>query len=78
MDSRYLPYMLILPATLFLAVFFIYPFFLVAGQAFYSDGQLSLDNFRDVASYWKFPISLKNTLYLLPLLTFRCSWRCHC
>ena len=64
MNTRYIPYLLIMPATLFLAVFFVYPFFLVAAQAFYADGQLSLANFRDVTSYWKFPISLKNTLYL--------------
>ena len=64
MDKRYLPYILIAPATLFLGLFFLYPFFLVASQAFVSDGSLSLKHFQDVTSYWKFPISLKNTLYL--------------
>lgn len=64
MDKRYLPYILIAPATGFLALFFLYPFYLVASQAFVSEGQLSLKHFEDVTSYWKFPISLKNTLYL--------------
>ena len=64
MDKRYLPYILIAPATLFLGLFFLYPFFLVASQAFVADGELSLKYFQDVTSYWKFPISLKNTLYL--------------
>jgi len=64
MNKRYLPYILIMPATLFLGLFFLYPFFLVASQAFVSDGQLSLAHFRDITSYWKFPISLTNTLYL--------------
>jgi multiple sugar transport system permease protein len=64
MNPRILPYVMILPVTLFLALFFIYPFLLVAQQAFSVDGSWSLDNFREVTDYWKFPISLKNTLYL--------------
>lgn len=64
MQARFLPYLLILPVTLFLGLFFLYPFVLVAKQAFSSDLGLSLDNFRDVTSHWKFPISLKNTLLL--------------
>ncbi|MEM7047477.1 MAG: sugar ABC transporter permease [Pseudomonadota bacterium] len=65
MDKRFLPYVLIGPAVLFLALFFLYPFFLVASQAFVADGQLSLKHFNEVVSYWKFPISLANTLYLM-------------
>ena len=65
MNARMLPYVLILPVTLFLCMFFLYPFILVAQQAFgSSEGGWSLDNFRDVVDYWKFPISLKNTLLL--------------
>ncbi|QFS81705.1 L-arabinose transport system permease protein AraP [Roseivivax sp. THAF40] len=64
MDARLLPYLLILPVTLFLGVFFLYPFFLVAQQAFTTGAGFTLDNFRDVVSYWKFPISLKNTFLL--------------
>jgi len=64
MNSRYLPYVLILPVTLFLCLFFLYPFILVAQQAFSTGGGFSLDNFRDVIGHWKFPISLQNTLLL--------------
>jgi multiple sugar transport system permease protein len=64
MNARVLPYVLILPVTLFLCLFFIYPFVLVAKQAFTMGAGFTLDNFRDVVSYWKFPISLKNTLLL--------------
>lgn len=65
MNVRILPYVLILPVTLFLCVFFLYPFVLVAYQAFGSpQGGWSLDNFRDVVGYWKFPISLQNTVLL--------------
>ena len=65
MNARILPYVLILPVTLFLCAFFLYPFVLVSQQAFgSSEGGWSLDNFREVVDYWKFPISLKNTLLL--------------
>ncbi|SEV87841.1 multiple sugar transport system permease protein [Cognatiyoonia koreensis] len=64
MNARILPYVLILPVTLFLCLFFLYPFILVAQQAFGSSDGWSLDNFREVVSYWKFPISLRNTLLL--------------
>ncbi len=64
MNARYLPYLLILPVTLFLCLFFLYPFILVAQQAFYVDGSWSLKNFQDVTSHWKFPISFRNTMLL--------------
>lgn len=64
MNARLLPYLLILPVTLFLCLFFLYPFVLVAKQAFTTGAGFTLDNFREVVSYWKFPISLKNTLLL--------------
>lgn len=68
MNARLLPYVLILPVTLFLCVFFLYPFVLVAKQAFVGTDGFSLQNFRDVVSYWKFPISLKNTMLLAALV----------
>ena len=68
MNARLLPYVLILPVTLFLCVFFLYPFVLVAQQAFSTGSGLSMDNFRDVTSHWKFPISLKNTLLLAAIV----------
>lgn len=37
---------------------------LVAQQAFTTGSGFTLENFRSVTSHWKFPISLKNTLYL--------------
>lgn len=64
MNARILPYVLILPVTLFLSVFFLYPFVLVAKQAFGTGSGFTLDNFREVVTYWKFPISMKNTLLL--------------
>lgn len=64
MNPRLLPYVLILPVTLFLCLFFLYPFVLVAQQAFSNGSGFTMDNFRDVTSHWKFPISLKNTFLL--------------
>lgn len=64
MNARILPYVLILPVTLFLCMFFLYPFVLVAQQAFSNGSELTLENFREVTSHWKFPISMKNTLLL--------------
>ncbi|MEM7241375.1 MAG: sugar ABC transporter permease [Pseudomonadota bacterium] len=64
MNPRLLPYLLILPVTLFLCAFFLYPFILVAQQAFTQGAGFTLDNFRDVFSHWKFPISFRNTLLL--------------
>ena len=68
MNPRLLPYLLILPVTLFLGVFFLYPFVLVAQQAFSTGAGFSLDNFSEVVNYWKFPISLKNTLLLAAIV----------
>lgn len=64
MNPRLLPYLLILPVTLFLGVFFLYPFILVATEAFRTADGWGLGNFREVTSYWKFPISLQNTMLL--------------
>lgn len=68
MNARLLPYALILPVTIFLCVFFLYPFALVAKQAFTQGAGFTLDNFREVVSYWKFPISLKNTMLLAAIV----------
>jgi len=64
MESRKLPYLLLLPATLFLAVFFVYPFVQVAIEAFTKGGSPTLANFHDMASDWKFTTALRNTLLL--------------
>jgi len=63
-NPRLLPYLLLLPATLFLAFFFIMPFVQVAWMGLSADGALSLDQFRTMASHWKFQPALVNTLLL--------------
>ena len=68
MNPRLLPYILILPVTLFLCLFFLYPFVLVAQQAFRTVAGFTLDNFREVVNYWKFPISLRNTMLLAAIV----------
>ncbi|MEM7303224.1 MAG: sugar ABC transporter permease [Pseudomonadota bacterium] len=69
MHTRLLPYMLLLPATAFLFLFFLYPFFLVAMQAFTdSNGGFSMGNFETMRSHWKFPIAFSNTLWLAAIV----------
>lgn len=64
MENKTLPYLLILPATIFLCVFFLYPFTLVAWQAFSENGVFTLKHFETMQSHWKFSISFWNTLLL--------------
>ncbi|HTV68458.1 MAG TPA: sugar ABC transporter permease [Rhizobiaceae bacterium] len=64
MNPKALPYYLLAPATLFLVVFFLYPFVLVAWEAFSRDGAVTLDNFREMTGHWKFPDTLRNTMLL--------------
>ncbi len=65
MYSRKLPYLLLLPSTLFLCVFFLYPFVLVAWQAFVTDtGEFTSEYFMEMATHWKFNTALTNTLLL--------------
>lgn len=64
MNPRVLPYLLLAPATLFLLVFFLYPFGLVAVEAFTRDGGWTLDNFRTMAGNWKFSTTFWNTILL--------------
>lgn len=64
MENKPLPYLLILPATIFLCVFFLYPFTLVAWQAFSENGVFTLKHFETMQSHWKFSISFWNTLLL--------------
>ena len=64
-DARYLPYILLLPATLFLGGFFLVPFVGVAIEAITgSDGGLSFSNFQTMAQDWRFWPALSNTLGL--------------
>jgi multiple sugar transport system permease protein len=62
--SSTLPYLLLAPATLFLCVFFLYPFVLVAFEAFTRDGAWTLANFRTMTEHWKFPATFWNTMLL--------------
>lgn len=65
MKQGILPYLLLLPSFLFLCIFFLYPFSLVAWQAF-GDGQgaFSLEHFRTMSGHWKFPTAFWNTIWL--------------
>ena len=64
MSQRTLPYLLLLPATLFLVLFFVAPFLQVAWQAFTENGAFTLDHFRTMASDWRFRPALTNTFLL--------------
>ncbi len=65
MQSRSLPYLLLLPATVFLVCFFLYPFVLVAWQAFATDeGEITGKYFNKMVSHWKFEKALYYTLAL--------------
>jgi multiple sugar transport system permease protein len=64
-DARILPYILLLPAALFLGGFFLVPFLGVAYEAITgSEGSLSLGNFQTMAQDWRFWPALSNTLGL--------------
>jgi multiple sugar transport system permease protein len=59
-----LPYLLLLPATLFLLVFFAYPFVQVALQAFQTPTGLGAGNFQTVLRNFRFWPSVRNTMLL--------------
>jgi multiple sugar transport system permease protein len=61
---RALPYLLLAPATLFLVVFFLYPFVLVAMESFTRNGEWTTANFQRMAGHWKFQTTFTNTLIL--------------
>ncbi len=64
MQAKVLPYLLLLPATVFLLVFFVYPFVEIAILAVTRDGGLSLQPLAIMASHWKFGTALGWTLLL--------------
>ncbi len=68
MQSRALPYLLLLPAALFLAAFFVWPFIQVGIEAFTQNGAFTLDHFHTMASDWKFYPALTNTLLLAVII----------
>jgi multiple sugar transport system permease protein len=64
-DARVLPYLLLLPATLFLCAFFLVPFVGVAYESITgSEGDLTFGNFRTMADDWRFWPAFSNTLTL--------------
>jgi multiple sugar transport system permease protein len=64
MRQKLLPYALLAPATLFLCVFFLYPFLLVAWESVTRGGVVTLDNYRTMFGHWKFPTTFWNTIAL--------------
>lgn len=61
---RALPYLLLLPATVFLCVFFLYPFVLVAAESLTRGGAWTLENYQRMVTHWKFGVTFRNTLML--------------
>ena len=68
MNTKALPYLLLLPATLFLLVFFVYPFLQIAWLAFSGPDGFSLRPFQTMASHWKFGTALWNTILLAAIV----------
>lgn len=64
MQAKALPYLLLLPATVFLLVFFVYPFFEIALLAFTRNGEFSLQPLTTMVTHWKFETALGWTLLL--------------
>ena len=64
MNQKTLPYLLLLPATLFLLVFFVYPFVQVAVQAFAGPSGLTFDHFQTMVRNFRFWPSVRNTILL--------------
>ncbi len=68
MNPKALPYLLLLPATLFLVVFFLYPFLQIAYLAFSGPEGFTLRPFQTMATHWKFGTTLGNTLLLAAIV----------
>ncbi|OEO33241.1 ABC transporter permease [Devosia insulae DS-56] len=64
MNSKTLPYLLLAPATIFLVVFFLWPFLQIAWLAFSTDGGFTMQHFQTMASNWKFWPTFWNTVIL--------------
>jgi multiple sugar transport system permease protein len=68
MADAKLPYLLLLPASLFLCLFFLYPFLLVAWEAFSNEQGWTLAHFQTMARHWKFGNALNTTLLLAAIV----------
>lgn len=68
MNSKTLPYLLLAPATIFLAVFFLWPFLQIAWLAFSTPEGFSTKHFQTMASNWKFWPTFWNTIILAAIV----------
>ncbi len=68
MNPKMLPYALLAPATLFLIVFFLYPFLQIAVLAFTTEGGFTMKHFQTMASNWKFWPTFWNTVLLAAIV----------
>jgi multiple sugar transport system permease protein len=68
MRPRYLPYMLLLPATVFLIVFFLWPFLQIAVLAFTNNEGFTMRHWQTMTSHWKFGTALWNTVLLAAIV----------
>jgi len=64
MRAKALPYLLVLPATLFLLVFFVYPALQIGVLAVSGPEGLTLRHLQTMAGHWKFGPALRWTLLL--------------
>ncbi len=65
---RALPYLLLLPASLFLLVFFFYPFGLVVVESLTRGGEWTTENFTRMTAHWKFSQAFWNTVWLAAIV----------
>jgi len=65
---RALPYLLLLPASLFLLVFFFYPFGLVVVESLTRGGEWTTENFSRMTGHWKFSTAFWNTIWLAAIV----------
>jgi multiple sugar transport system permease protein len=68
LNSKLLPYLLLAPALVFLAVFFVWPFLQIAVLAFTTPEGFTLKHFQTMASNWKFWPSFWNTIILAAIV----------
>ena len=68
MNSKTLPYLLLAPATIFLVVFFLWPFLQIAWLAFTTRDGFTLQHFQTMTSNWKFWPTFWNTVILAAIV----------
>jgi multiple sugar transport system permease protein len=66
--QRALPYLLLLPASVFLLAFFFYPFGLVVVESLTRSGEWTTANFERMAGHWKFSTAFWNTIWLTAIV----------